>query len=219
MFTNIITLVIVAVTFTLAETSNKRSLQAILGEACPLQCSGEIDNINLARLCLCTSRNKVFLYGKRNGNTAAAAPADDTSSLLRKLLAGYDSKLTVGVPTTASPVQPSNPGYSKEQLKALLAVLERKTVEEKNIKSHIKPSTTDLGLQLAGLRKADREVVPVKQTGVDTAELFRSEIGTDPETATKDDYLKWVEKEMTQAEARLLKLLQFYKLLKSTPDA
>lgn len=51
-----------------------------------------------------------------------------------------------------------------------------------------------------------------------TSDLFKSEIGKDESSATKEDYLVWVEKQMKSSEIRLQKLLKFYEFIKATPD-
>ena len=226
-----------------ADLLDKRSLEEILNSKCPQQCDGEIYNVYLEKMCTCVFRSGTFLYGKRGSSTTSAegqhrrqVGLEDKNILeLSKLLAAS------AVPPHTNEVVKSSP-ISTSDVKKLEDILSRKSklatryvepLEQQRSVLHSEstarsPQDTsddkydrvlkDL-LSSVDLRESERGVKERTTQLETTTDLFKSEIGKDAESATKEDYLKWVEKQMSISEQRLEKLIKFYKLIKLTSDA
>lgn len=217
-------LVVGSVSFPTSKTLEKGDLEAVLKTECPKQCKGLIENRYLAKLCTCVYRSGAFMYGKRrpsSGSVGVERHGENQPVSIHELarLLTKDSQKYSNVADQSEmsdepnnivrePMENSlkNTGDSTEKKQDVAAALQEllRVSDTQNNKD-----SADSNQQLAS------ENEPLEELSTD---LFKSEIGKDKEMARKEDYLKWVEKQLEIGERRMEKLLKFYNFIKLTSD-
>lgn len=126
-------------------------------------------------------------------------------------------------PIHQKPIKDSVVPTSKDKSRELMALM-------KELMARQKPSTEDTTRRIAKsnnsgsqlhemlMRREQQLRTSTEAPQLQTTDLFKAQIGKDIATATREDYLQWVEKQMKVSELRLLKLMKFYDFIKSTPD-
>lgn len=226
---------------------DKKVIQDLLASQCPRQCRSEVDIDYLKKMCTCIARERAFLYGKRTPSSSHLAEkpvVEDRNQLdkpitlqqLAALLAAESQQRKSNVANVnVHPKQDT--GTSITELKRLEEALSAKERQTKRLSIEpmkMRDDSNSENLQYRAIQellsatqmanipnnkgKSISEIDQHAAVTEGTTDLFKAEIGKDEATATKEDYLNWVEKQMKVSELRLEKLLKFYEFIRLTKD-